>query len=195
MSDADLELDTRLLRALGNPARQRILTVLNERVATAREIAAETGLELIRVQEHLLALIADDAVECVGYDAYRAAIRPFLDDAHWAQLPVETRRRLFAQNVQQILDHVEPALTGGGFDDIRSHVSLTRVELDARGWDEVADLLAGVLEEVMDVHAESMERVRRGESREVIAAELAVLHFRKAERGARQRNGRETTTR
>lgn len=193
MRDADLGLDTRLLRALGDPARQRVLTILNERVATAREIALEAGLQLIDVQEHLLALIADDAVECVGHDAYRAAIRPFLDDEHWAQLPVETRRRLFAQNVQQIIDHVEPALSGGGFDDIRAHVSLTRVDMDARGWDEVADLLAGVLEEVMDVHAESMERVRRGESREVIAAELAVLHFRRADRGARQQNGPETT--
>jgi DNA-binding transcriptional ArsR family regulator len=195
MREADLRLDTRLLRALGDPVRQRILTILNERVATGRELAEEVGLELVEVQEHLLALIADDAVECVGRDAYRAAIRPFLDDAHWAQLPVERRRTLFVQNVQQILDHVAPALSGGGFDDIRSHVSLTRVDLDARGWEEVADLLAGVLEEVMDVHAESMERVQRGESREVIAAELAVLHFRRADREARQQNGRATTTR
>jgi hypothetical protein len=195
MREADLRLDTRLLRALGDPMRQRLLTILNERVATGRELAAEVGLELVEVQEHLLALIADDAIECVGPDAYRAAIRPFLDDVHWAQLPVERRRALFVQNVQQILDHVEPALSGGGFDDIRSHVSLTRIDLDAQGWDEVADLLAGVLEEVMDVHAESMERVQRGESREVIPAELAVLHFRRATREARRNGGESTTTR
>jgi DNA-binding transcriptional ArsR family regulator len=195
MREADLRLDMRLLRALGDPVRQRILTILNERVATGRELAAEVGIARVEVQEHLLALIADDAIECVGHDAYRAAIRPFLDDAHWAQLPVERRRALFVQNVQQIIDHVQPALAGGGFDDIRSHVSLTRVDLDAQGWEEVADLLAGVLEEVMDVHAESMERVQRGESREVIPAELAVLHFRRADRGARQQNGGETTTR
>jgi hypothetical protein len=164
--------------------------VLNERVATAYEVADEVGLELADVEDHLLALIADDAVESVGEGAYRAAIRPYLDDAHWAQLPVETRRLLVAQNLRQILDHVEPALGGGGFDDIRAHVSLTRLDLDARGWDEVADLLMGVLEEVMDVHAESMDRIRRGESRGVIPAELAVLHFRRAERGERQQNGR-----
>lgn len=180
----------RLLRALGDPARQKILTVLNERVATADEVAAELGLDLVHVQDHLLALIADDAVECVGDSTYRAAIRPYLDDAHWAQLPVETRRLLFTQNLRQILDHVEPALEGGGFDDIRSHVSLTRLDLDARGWDEVADLLIGVLEEVMDVHAESMDRIRRGESRGVIPAELAILHFRRADREARQPHAR-----
>src|SRR5919199_428327 len=190
MRDADVGVDTRLLRALGDPARQRILTVLNERVATVGEIAVEVDMDLVDVQDHLLALIADDAVECVGHGAYRAAIRPFLDDAHWAQLPVETRRLLFAQNLRQILDHVEPALGDGGFDDIRSHVSLTRIDLDPRGWDEVADLLAGVLEEVMDVHAESMERIRRGESHGVVPAELAILHFRRADREARQPNGR-----
>src|SRR5919199_9581 len=113
MRDADVGVDTRLLRALGDPARQRILTVLNERVATVGEIAVEVDMDLVDVQDHLLALIADDAVECVGHGAYRAAIRPFLDDAHWAQLPVETRRLLFAQNLRQILDHVEPALAGG----------------------------------------------------------------------------------
>ena len=101
MRDADVGIDNRLLRALGDPARQQIITVLNERVATAHEVAAELGLDVVDVQDHLLALIADDAVECVGDATYRAAIRPYLDDAHWAQLPAETRRLLVAQNLDR----------------------------------------------------------------------------------------------
>lgn len=183
-------MDERLLRALGHPVRQRVLTVLNERVGTAADVAAELELDVDEVEAQLYALVCDDAVEHVGDDAsgavFRATIRPFLDDAHWAQLPLETRRELLVQNLRQIADHVEPAVADGAFDDLRSHVSLTRVDLDERGWQEAADLLAGVLEEIMDIHAESMERVERGESRGVVPAELVMLHFRRAARSRRR---------
>ena len=183
-------MDERLLYALGDPDRQRVLTVLNERVATAPEIAAETGLELGDVTAQLNVLLAADAVEQVGDESglsstFRATIRPFLDDEHWEQLPLETRRALFAMNLRQIADHLEPAVAEGAFDDPRCHVSLTRVDLDQRGWQEIADLLSGVLEEIMDVHAESMERLERGESTRVVPAEVVMLQFRRSKRSRR----------
>jgi DNA-binding transcriptional ArsR family regulator len=190
---AEPEVDERLLRALGDPTRQRVVTMLNERVATAPEIARELDITENEVASHLAVLVANDAVEASSREAasdstwYRATIRPFLDDAHWAQLTHEERRALVEQNIRQIFDHVAPALAAGGFDDERAHVSLTRLDLDARGWDEVADLLAGVLEEIMDIHAESVDRVTRGESTTIVAAELAVMHFQRAARAARAR--------
>jgi hypothetical protein len=42
-----------------------------------------------------------------------------------------------------------------------------------------------VLEEVMDIHAESVDRVTRGESSGTIPAELVMLHFQRAARQAR----------
>ena len=178
----------RLLRALGDPERQRVVTMLNERVATAAEIARELEMSEPEVHSHLRVLLDNDAVEVTVDDpqpSYRATIRPFLDDAHWAQLPVEVRRALFAQNIRQIIEHLVPALAGDGFDDPKTHVSLTRFDLDHRGWEEVADLLAGVLEEVMDIHAEAVDRVTRGESSGTIPAELVMLHFQRAARQAR----------
>ena len=181
------EVDKRRLLALGDPARQRVLTLLNERVATASQISAELGMPESEVVAHLDVLLENDAIEAADGTSYRATIRPFLDDAHWAQLPVETRRALFAQNLRQIVEHLTSALAEDGFDDPKTHVSLTRMDLDRRGWDDVADLLAGALERVMSIHAESVDRVSRGESRGTIPAELVVMHFQRASRAARTR--------
>lgn len=189
------QVDKRLLLALGDPARQRVLTLLNERVATAAQISGELDIPQREVVSHLDVLLENDAIEATDGDpdddtVYRATIRPFLDDAHWAELPVDVRRALFAQNIRQIVEHLAPALADDGFDDPKTHVSLTRIDLDHQGWDEVADLLAGVLEEVMDIHADSVDRVTRGESESTIPAELVVLHFQRATREARTRPGR-----
>jgi DNA-binding transcriptional ArsR family regulator len=186
------QVDKRLLVALGDPQRQRVVTLLNERVATAAQISGELDIPEPEVVSHLDVLLDNDAIEASDGDpdddtAYRATIRPFLDDAHWAELPVEVRRALFAQNIRQIVEHLAPALAEDGFDDLKTHVSLTRIDLDRQGWDEVADLLAGVLEEVMDIHADSVDRVMRGESESTIPAELVVLHFQRATREARTR--------
>lgn len=186
------QVDKRLLLALGDPARQRVLTLLNERVATAAQISGELDIPQREVVSHLDVLLENDAIEASEGDpdddaVYRATIRPFLDDAHWAELPVDVRRALFAQNIRQIVEHLAPALADDGFDDPKTHVSLTRIDLDHQGWDEVADLLAGVLEEVMDIHADSVDRVTRGESESTIPAELVVLHFQRATREARTR--------
>jgi DNA-binding transcriptional ArsR family regulator len=186
------QVDKRLLLALGDPARQRVLTLLNERVATAAQISGELDIPEPQVVSHLDVLLENDAIEASDGEAdddrsYRATIRPFLDDAHWAELPVDVRRALFAQNIRQIVEHLAPALAEDGFDDPKTHVSLTRIDLDRQGWDEVADLLAGVLEEVMDIHADSMDRVTRGESKSIIPAELVVMHFQRATREARTR--------
>jgi DNA-binding transcriptional ArsR family regulator len=190
MADTDPHVDERLLRALGDPMRQRVLTVLNERAATASEVAAELDTGPAAVRGHIELLVADGAAERIdrggGEPSYRATIRPFLDDAHWAQLPVPTRRALVVQNLRQILDHLEPAAADGAFDDPRTHVSLTRIELDEQGWQEVADLLGGVLEEVMDIHADSIERLRRGGTGDAGAAELVILNFRSAARSRRR---------
>ena len=47
--------------------------------------------------------------------------------------------------------------------------------------------LAAGLDRVMEIHAESVDRIRRGDSQDTIPAELVVMHFRRATREARTR--------
>ena len=79
------QVDKRLLRALGHPVRQLVVTLLNERVATAAQISRELGIPEPEVVSHLDVLLENDAIEASDGEpdddtAYRATIRPFLDE-------------------------------------------------------------------------------------------------------------------
>jgi DNA-binding transcriptional ArsR family regulator len=187
---ADPETDPRLLRALGDPVRQELLTALSEAPASASNLSHALELPLTTVRDHIAALVADDAAEVVDdpeipHDdrRYRAMIRPFLDDAHWRQLSGDQRRALFGLTLRDISRRVDDATAGDGFDHPQTHVSLTRLELDEQGWQEITDLLAGVLEEAMEIEAECAERRGRREAGEVLGTNLAVMHFGRPDKG------------
>jgi hypothetical protein len=121
--------------------------------------------------------VVDDPEVADDHRRYRSMIRPFLDDAHWRQLPADRRRALFGLTLRDISRRVEDAAAGEGFGHPQTHVSLTRLELDEQGWQEMTDLLAGVLEEAMEIQAECAGRRGRGESGEMVGTNLAVMHF------------------
>jgi DNA-binding transcriptional ArsR family regulator len=183
------EIDARILRALGHPVRQEVLTVLGEAPSSAATLSEALQLPLATVREHLTELLSSDAVEAVD-DAetaaddrrYRATIRPFLDDAHWRQLSGEQRAALFQLTLRDISRRIEEASAAGGFGHPQTHVSLTRLELDEQGWQEITDLLAGVVEEALQIEAESAGRRARDEPGEFVGTNLAVLHFGRPER-------------
>src|SRR4029453_5690768 len=97
------ELDPRIVRALSHPIRHRVLVALNERGASPKELAAELGEPLGNVSYHTRVLAQLGCIELVSTTQrrgalehhYRAVMRPFFDDAAWAQIPASTRRSLF----------------------------------------------------------------------------------------------------
>ena len=186
---ADPDVDPRILEALGDPVRQRIVTMLSESPAGAEALAQQLALPVERVRAHLDVLLRCDATEAVdGEDVpaderrYRAMLRPFLDDAHWRALPPERRQALFDLTLTDIATRVSEARAVAGFGHVQTHVSLTRLMLDEQGWQELSDLLAGVLEEAMEIEAECADRRARGAPEPLYGSNLAMLHFGRAER-------------
>ena len=182
-------VDERIVKSLGHPLRQRILHVLSEGVASPNHIAQRLGEPLGNVSYHVKILLENDAIELVETRPvrgaiehfYRGTMRPFLDDTHWAQLPLATRRTIFAQKLEQIGGHVTAAAMANGFDRIETHVSWTPLQLDEQGWDEMAEVLVRVLEEAARIEAESLERLAgAGESAQPIRSEVAIEHFERA---------------
>ena len=182
-------VDERIVKSLGHPLRQRILHVLSEGVASPNHIAQRLGEPLGNVSYHVKILLENDAIELVETRPvrgaiehfYRGTMRPFLDDTHWAQLPLATRRTIFAQKLEQIGEHVTAAAMANGFDRIETHVSWTPLQLDEQGWHEMADVLVRVLEDAARIEAESLERLAEaGESAEPIRSEVAIEHFERA---------------
>lgn len=182
-----LKTDERLFKALSHPLRQRILVKLNERSASPSELADALGEKIGNVAYHVRTLLALETIELVETKPvrgtvehfYRATARPFLDDEHWARLPLSVRRQFTDTAMQGLWDHVVEATASGGFDDPQTHVSWTTLELDGEGRDEVARILAEALEAVLAEHAASAgrEAERRPEERESERTELAILHY------------------
>jgi DNA-binding transcriptional ArsR family regulator len=179
------QLDHRLVRALGHPLRQRILAVLQQRVASPSELAEELSEPIGNVSYHVKVLRENQAIELVETRPvrgavehfYRPMIRPFLDDEHWARLPPASRRALFAHTVREVFEHVAAASQAGGFDDPQSHVSWTHLELDEQGYAELTEHLAEVIAHALALESETLRRRTESPDVPVRRTELAMLHF------------------
>ena len=184
------ELDPRIVRALSHPIRHRVLVALNERVASPKELAAELGEPLGNVSYHTRVLAQLGCIELVSTTQrrgalehhYRAVMRPFFDDAAWAQIPTSTRRSLFDAELDRLWNDVAEAAKVGGFDHPRAHVSWTAVDVDEQGFDDLADLLGSVVERALEIQAESAgRRDDQGDGAgPALRAEIGLLHFERA---------------
>jgi DNA-binding transcriptional ArsR family regulator len=183
--------DERVVKSLGHPLRQSILQVLSEGVASPNQIAQRLGEPLGNVSYHVKILLENDAIELVETRPvrgaiehfYRPAMRPLLDDTHWAQLPLVMRRKLFAQKLEQIGDHLLAAGKAHGLARVDTHVSWTPLQLDEQGWRELSDVLAGVVAEAARIEAESLKRLAEAEdTAQPIRSEVAIQHFERAPR-------------
>jgi DNA-binding transcriptional ArsR family regulator len=175
------------VKAIAHPLRHRLLAILNERVASPKQLADEVGHPLTRVSYHVTTLAELGAIELVRTEPrrgatehyYRALMRPYFSDDAWAQLPTPTRRSIFDSNLRHIFRDVAAAMDADGFDDVETHVSRTPVVLDAKGYDQVVDLLAKTLDRVLTIQEQAANRmVKSGDDGRV--TEVVLMHFDKA---------------
>lgn len=177
-------VDQRLIKAIAHPLRHRVLLALGEGVSSPNRLAAQLGEPLGRVSHHVRVLKRLGAVELVDTQHrrgavehfYQATMQPFFGDDAWSRLPGPTRRAFFAQGVGQILEDVSHAAAAGGFDHPRAHVSYTLLELDQRGYAEVAGILDETLERVIAAREAAQQRVS-GNGGTTLRTEVALLHF------------------
>lgn len=184
-------VDQRLIRAMGNPLRQRILQVLNQRVASPSELSKELAEPLGNVSYHVRILVQCDAVELVKTEPvrgalehfYRATIRNQFDDESWAELPESVRRSLYGQTLKQIWSHVAAASNAGGLDDPQGHISWIAPDLDEQGYADMVEHVNASLERAMKIEEESTNRRAAQEADadgESHRTELVLMHFHRA---------------
>jgi DNA-binding transcriptional ArsR family regulator len=187
------ELDPRIVRALSHPIRHKVLVALNERVASPKELAAELGEPLGNVSYHTRVLAQLGCIELVSTTQrrgalehhYRAVMRPYFDDAAWAQIPVSTRRSLFDAELDRLWNDAVEAAKSGGFDHPQAHVSWMTLDLDEQGFADVAELLGSTIERALEIQAEAAgRRIEQGEEAgPEIRSEVGILHFERAAKG------------
>jgi len=179
-------VDERLVKALAHPLRQRILEVLNDKIASPSDVAADLGEKLGDVGYHVRVLQECGAVELMRTEQrrgavkhfYRATARPMLTDEQWARLPLSTRRELFGQTLDRLWRHVGYAAQHHGFDHPQAHVSWSDFTLDEEGFQELVSLLEKTLEETFAIQANALARLSEaGDDAEEVHTELGIVHF------------------
>jgi DNA-binding transcriptional ArsR family regulator len=183
----NLGLDVQLVRALSHPLRARALAILNERVASPKEIAAELDMPLGNVSYHVNTLHELGCIQLVKEEQrrgatehyFRGVTRSFFNDEHWARLAPDAKTEISIAGLKIINKAADRALAAGTFDSRDNrHLSCSPLTLDEEGWGEVADLLSETLERVTQIQGKSANRQAESETKqEPIRAFVGLLSF------------------
>jgi DNA-binding transcriptional ArsR family regulator len=177
--------DPKLAKAYAHPIRIEILTLLDNRVASPKEIAREIGAPLSNTSYHVRQLVALGFLELVGRTArrgaiehhYTARVRPTITDEGWAKLPAIVKRAIAGGNVQRTINRVVAATEQGGFDREEAHHSHTAGRLDLEAWATLSSEMAGWLERTERIVEESAARLRDDPHAEAIDATVVLMQF------------------
>lgn len=159
--------DSTLLKALAHPVRARALTVLNQKVASPSQLAAEQGEAVGHVAYHVRVLHELDLIELVDTRQvrgatehfYRGSVKPYLSDDFWGRLPADARNGISMTGLDVLNRAIRESLEAGTFDSRTDrHLSNVTLELDEQGWREANTLLNSCLEGLLQIGAESEAR-------------------------------------
>lgn len=179
-------VDEALVGVVSHPLRMQALSVLTERHASPKELAAELGAPLANVSYHVRELEDAGLIELVDEKMrrgavehfYRAITRPLLDDDDWERLDAEERARVSVSIVQLLFADLSRALGAGSFvARPNSHLSRVPLVVDEEGWEELAELQTGALKAVIEVGAASAKRLTAADREEGIPAIAAMTFF------------------
>jgi len=177
-------VDPRLVKAIGHPLRLKLLTLLNERVASPSELAEELGETIGSVAYHVRTLAQLECIELVRTTPvrgalehhYRAVARPVFSDDDWAKLPESIRKSLADAVLADIAKDMAGAAEKGGFSRDEMHVSRTPLGLDQQGWQDLNELLQNTMFQALAIQAQCKERVEANGA-DAESAELVFMLF------------------
>lgn len=147
--------DRRLIEALGHPVREHILAVLNERIASAREIGEEIDADVSSFYHHVEELEKLGCIERVSTKRRRGAREHFFqaktslffDDAAWQKIPRTLKEDQTVSSLQYLFDEAALALEEGTFNARENpHASWMPGVFDVQGWDEATALMNQTLD-------------------------------------------------
>lgn len=157
--------DPRLIKALSHPMRTRILGLLDERIASPRELSEELGVPLQNVSYHVRELAKLRLVKLVRTRQRRGALEhlytavPHVCDEVWSDLPPLVRHRLTAAGLSGIFHQVNEAAAHGGFVADDAHLSRTQLVLDDVGRQALTKELEATIARVERIHEQSRKRL------------------------------------
>ncbi len=178
----DIE-DPRLVKAFAHPLRVRILSILERRTATPKELATTLGVPLENLSYHVRALRDFGLIELEGRRMVRGAVehryslaaRPRITAAAWETLPMVVREALDAATLGQIAEVIAQAAEQGKMDRAESHVARQFARLDEQGFAEASALVTATLDRLAQIEEQAEKRLERDMTAEVPTILIAML--------------------
>ena len=158
--------DPRLVKALAHPIRMKILNILDERMATPKELAEILGLPLENVSYHVrtlkdfgfIKLEKTRQVRGAVEHHYKVAARPRIGDKLWADTPRVVQEAMVDASLTTLVDLVGQAALQGGFDFPSAQAVRYSLVLDEQGLEEASALLAGTYDKLDAISEKSRKR-------------------------------------
>lgn len=181
--------DARLIKAYAHPLRLQILSLLDNRVASPKQIAQELETPLPNTAYHVRQLASLGLVELVRRTArggaiehhYTAKVRPTVPDEVWAELPEIVKRAYSGGMLQQVITQMVAAAEDNGFLASDSHFTRTPGRLDAKGWKAISAELLKTLERIERIVEKSEARLAADPEQEGITANVVMAFFEQAD--------------
>ena len=176
--------DPVIAKAFAHPLRIEILGLLENRVASPVQLAAELGSGLSQTSYHvrqlkrlgLIKLVKRRMQRGAVEHYYTATVRPTIPDSAWSRTPQLVRRALVGGKIAQMGSDVAAAAAQGGFDRDGVYVTRTRLRLSPSGWEKVNEEFANALKRI-DTIAEADRLAHEGDADTTAIDATAVLMF------------------
>jgi DNA-binding transcriptional ArsR family regulator len=174
-----------LVRALAHPLRARILSALEQRTASPRELADELEAPLGNVSYHVRRLLDLELIRLVRETPRRGAIEHHYEatdairvtDQVWGGSTGIARRAMAAASIEEIGQTVTAAAAAGGFDAEGARLTRLPLALDQVGWTEVASALAELSQRVESIARGAADRAVGNAGEAVREAGVVTMLF------------------
>ncbi len=184
------KVDKRIVTGMANSLRTEILATLNERAASATELSKELGVPFDKVsyemsalkKSKLIKLKAEKRVRGAVEMFYQATERSYIEPSEWPTVPDVVKGGLRGSLLDILMDDAIAAISKRTYDSLDgAHMSWTPVIIDEQGWEELVLLLLRTMETVIEINAESADRlVARDEKG--ISCTVSILGYPSAQK-------------
>jgi hypothetical protein len=146
-----------------------MLSVLQDREASPKELAAEFGIPLANAAYHVQVLRKLKLIRLVKKTPRRGAVEhhykadyaAHIDNAAWSDTPGIIKQSMVAAAVEEVGRDVMDAAATGGFEHDDAYLTRSKLVLDQQAWEELGEMLQKVLDRGDQLEKESAKRLAR----------------------------------
>jgi DNA-binding transcriptional ArsR family regulator len=176
--------DPRWLRAISHPIRIRLLAMLEEEPASPVILANKLEQPLGTIAYHvrtlydlgLLKLVSTRQRRGATEHYYQTTGHPHATNETWDALDSVSKQRLLTAALARANDYATRSAAAGGFDVNDSHVSVSPLKLDSKGWTQLARECKKWLAKAEQIEADSAARIAANPE-SVVAVGLNLMLF------------------